>query len=131
MTKITNTRDLNAAILRLRQSRKSEWLSLKKEYLNTCEKITVPNLIKSALTSAQGPADLKTGFISTALGITSGIIAKKLVVGKTINPFSRMLGVILEVLVAHKVTENSAGIKEMGNRFLEKITGPAKPAEKT
>ncbi len=130
MIKITNTRELNEAIRLRMLSREAEWISLEEEYRNTCEKLTVPNLIKRAFTSTGSETDHKPGLISTAIGVTSGIIAKKLVVGKTFNPFSKLLGIILEVFVAHKVTKNAGEIKEMGNMILEKITGQTKPAER-
>jgi len=129
MTKISNTREMNETISRLTLARRSEWTALKREYLVTCEKLTVPQLIKSALHATHGDAAQKTGLISTALGVTSGIIVKKLVAGNSFNPFSKLLGVILEVFVAHKVTKNAGEIKEMGNMILEKITGPRKISE--
>jgi len=131
MSKINNARDLNEAISSLTLTRRSEWTALKREYLVTCEKLTVPQLIRSALHTTRTEDGLKSGLISTALGVTSGILAKRLFVGKTFNPVSKLLGVILEVFVAHKVGENAGVIRELGNRFVEKITGPANPAQKT
>ena len=54
-----------------------------------------------------------------------------MILGKALNTFSRLLGVMLEIFVANKVKKNAGEIKVMGNILMENLLGLDKKVEKT
>jgi len=57
-------------------------------------------------------------------------MAKKLIIGKTFNPLSKLLGIALEMFVTNKVTKNADQIKSTGSLILHKLFGRKEKVEK-
>jgi hypothetical protein len=121
MRSITTSADLKMAIQQLEVQQANELILLKEEFNKTKEDLKPVNIIKSAFKEAVAVPDLKTDIINAAIGLTTGIFAKKIIIGKTLNPLSKLLGVVLEVFVASKVTKNAGEIKSIGNIIMQKI----------
>lgn len=131
MSSIATSADLKKAITELERRQAIEWPLLKEEFLQTAESLKLINIIKSTFKEAVASPDLKTDIVNTAIGLTTGIVAKKVIIGKTLNPVSKLLGVLLEVFVANKVTKNAGEIKSFGSVLMKKIFGqPAGEAGK-
>jgi len=121
MRSISTAAALKAAILQLEQQQAGELAQLKATYRQTCESLKPINIIKGTFKAAVAAPDLKTDIVNAAIGLTTGILTKKLLIGKALNPLSKLLGVVLEVFVANKVTKNAADIKSIGNIILDKL----------
>jgi len=124
MKPITTSEELHAAIQELEIQQASELLILKEQYFKTKEGFKLTNLIRSKFKETISDPDLKTDALNAAIGFTSGILAKKLMIGKTINPFKKLLGIAVEMAVAGSVAKNADGIKSAGksifNMFFRK-----------
>ncbi len=129
MQTISSYTELKLAIQRAEEQKAGDWLALRDEYQAVTEKLNFFSILKTVLKSATAGQDLKSGLINSAIGLTSGIIAKKAILGKTHNPFSRLLGVILEVFVAKKVEKNAGEIRAIGNLLMENLLGKDKKPE--
>ncbi len=123
MTPIATSEELKKAIKQLELQQASEWPLLKEEFLKTAESLKLKNIIKNTFKEAIDLPDLKTDIINTAIGLTTGIVAKKLIIGKTLNPLSKLVGVLLEVFVTNKVSKNAGDIKSVGSVIMKKIFG--------
>ena len=123
MTPIATSEELKKAIKQLELQQASEWPLLKEEFLKTAERLKLKNIIKNTFKEAIDLPDLKTDIINTAIGLTTGIVAKKLIIGKTLNPLSKLVGVLLEVFVTNKVSKNAGDIKSVGSVIMKKIFG--------
>ncbi|MEP7238647.1 MAG: hypothetical protein ABI685_12300 [Ferruginibacter sp.] len=121
MSSITTSADLKKAIQQLELQQANELILLKAEYKITVEHLKPLNLLKNAFKKAVTSPDLKTDVFNAAIGLTSGVLAKKLMVGKTINPLKKLLGIIVEMTVAKKVTKNADEIKSAGSMILNSI----------
>lgn len=121
MIKITTSEELKAAILELELQQASELIALKAQYYETRESFKLVNLLKSKFKEVAGDPDLKTDAINAAIGFTSGILARKLMIGKTINPFKKLLGIAVEMVVASKVVKNADGIKSAGGSIFNML----------
>lgn len=121
MKSITTSEELKAAILELELQQARELLSLKEQYYETRESFTLANIIKRKFKDVVSDPDLKTNAINAAIGFTSGILAKKLMIGKTINPFKKLLGIAVEMVVAGKVAKNADGIKSAGGSIFNML----------
>ncbi len=121
MQKIINIAELKTAIRQLESQQANEWLFLKDQLRDTVESLKLINVIKSSLKEGISSPHLITNSIKAAIGITTGLVTKKLLIGKTINPLKKMLGIIIEMVVAKNVVKNAAGIKSIGSLILKKI----------
>ena len=115
MRPINTSEELEAAINELESRKGSELFLLKEQFHQTREDFKLVNIIKGSFKHAIASPDLKTDAMNAAIGFTTGVIAKKLMIGKTINPFKKLLGIIVEMAVANKVAKNADGIKSAGS----------------
>ena len=115
MRSITTSEELKAAIHELELVKGDELTALKEQFYKTREDFKLINIIKGSFKHAVTSPDLKTDAINAAIGFTTGVLAKKLMIGKTINPFKKLLGIIVEMAVANKVVKNADGIKSAGS----------------
>ena len=121
MASITTAAELKNAIQQLEVKQAGEFKLMKEEFKNTYENLKLINIIKNTFKQAAAAPELKTDIINTAIGLSTGFVAKKLMLGKTLNPFSKLLGIIVELAVANKVTKNAGGIKTIGSMIIKKI----------
>jgi len=118
---INTSADLKNTIQQLEQKQAAEWLLLKGGLLDTYESLKLVNMLKRTFSEVATVPDLKTNVINAAIGLTTGIVTKKILIGKTLNPLKKLLGIIVEVAVAGKVAQNADGIKSIGNMIMKKI----------
>jgi hypothetical protein len=121
MKSITTSGELKAAIQQLELQQADELILLKEQFHKTKEGFKLINLLKSKFKEAASDPDLKTDAINAAIGFTSGILARKLMIGKTINPFKKLLGIVVEMAVASKVVKNADGIKSAGSSIFNAL----------
>ena len=121
MNTITTSEELIAAIKELELQQASELTILKEQYFKTKEGFKLVNLIRSKFKETISDPDLKTDAINAAIGFTSGILAKKLMIGKTLNPFKKLLGIAVEMAVAGSVAKNADGIKSAGKSIFNTL----------
>lgn len=121
MNSITTSAALKNAIKQLELEQKESLSALKEEFSELQESFKLRNIIKSTFKAAVNVPDLKTDLVNAAIGLTTGIMAKKMIIGKTINPLKRLAGIALEMFVANKVTKNADQIRSTGNVILNKI----------
>ena len=131
MTTINTSLELKAAIEELKARRESDLHNLKDEMEIVGEKLKPGNLLKTIFHDVMDLPDLKTNVLNSAIGLVTGIFAKKLVIGKTINPIKKLLGFALETFVATKITKNADEIKSTGGSILKKIFQKKDHAEAT
>lgn len=121
MKSITTSADLKNAIQELEIEQKNNFLALKEEMGRVQESLKLTNIIKNTFKKIVDVPDLKADIVNTAVGLASGIMTKKLVMGKNHNPVSKLLGIVMEMVVANKVTQNADLIRTAGGMILNKL----------
>ena len=121
MKPITNSAELKMAIKQLELQQANELFLLKEEFHATAEKLKPLNIIKRSFKNAVTGPDLKTNVLNAAIGLATGIVTKKLMVGKTMNPFKKLFGILVEMVVANKVSKNADEIKSTGTAIFKKF----------
>ena len=121
MGTITTSAELKEAIQQLEAQQAGELIALKDQFQKTKEGFKLSSLIKGTFKEIVSEPGLKTDVLNAAIGFTSGILAKKLMIGKTINPLKKLLGFVLEMTVANKVAKNADGIKSVGSNILSSL----------
>ena len=130
MQSITTSEELKAAIEQLELQQADELILLKEQFYKTREGFKLVNIIKGTLKDAVSEPGLKTDVLNAAIGLTTGILAKKLMIGKTMNPFKKILGIIVEMTVANKFVKNADDIKSVGGSILNSLFRKKQTQEK-
>ncbi len=128
MNNIRSSAELKMAIQQMELKQANELIQLKEEFNGTIEGLNPINLIKGAFKKVSSSPDVKTDIVNAAIGLTTGFITKKLMMGKSTNLLKKILGIALEMTIANKVAKNAGVIKSTGsllfNKFFAKKRAP-------
>jgi hypothetical protein len=119
MKKITTSTHLNNAIIELENQRAIEWILLKEQFLITAETLKPVNIVKGTFKELIFSSESKVSLVKTVIGIATGLIATKLMVGKVPAPLAKIL---VSVLTRVGTSDRSSGIMEKfksWGRFLQ------------
>ena len=103
---------------------------LREYFHSTFESLKPINIIKNTFKELISIPDLKTNFVNAVIGITTGFVAKKVFTGKSHNPLTKLVGIILEMVVVSNVAKNADEIKTIGSIILKKIINQHNGSEK-
>lgn len=124
MAKSDSIEQLKQRIAELTIQQANDGRLLKEQFNASVEALKPANLIKSTFHELSQETDFKDDLLSAAMGIASGYISKKLVVGNSHNPIKQILGMILQVAITSLVSKNADGIKstimQLINKFINK-----------
>ena len=95
--------DLKDRIRLLEEKQTEELTILREQFYETYESLKPVNLIKKAFHDIVGSTELKNDLLSSVVGLIVGYISKKIVIGSSDNIFKKILGSILEFVVANFV----------------------------
>ena len=112
---------LDEAILVLQEKRAHELGVLKEHLQETYTSFRPINLIKSTLKEISASPEIKSDMISNAIGIGTGLVAKRLLVGSSHNPVKRLLGTVLHFAIANVVAKHTGDIKSTGRNLLQRL----------
>ncbi|MES2141026.1 MAG: hypothetical protein V4511_15065 [Bacteroidota bacterium] len=121
MKNITSIDELRESILLLELKQANDWCLLKEEFHTTYEILKPMNMIKNTFKDMASTPNLKTDVVNSLIGLATGFIAKKVFLGNSHNPLTKLLGIVLEIAVANKVSKNADGIRSIGSTILKKI----------
>jgi hypothetical protein len=112
---------LDEAILVLQEKRAHELGVLREHFKDTYTSFKPINLIKSTLKEISASPEIKSDMISNAIGIGTGLIAKRLIVGSSHNPVKRLFGTVLHFAIANVVAKHTGDIKSTGQGLLQRL----------
>ena len=121
MESITNSDDLMLTIHHLEVVKKEQEILLKEQLKATFDSFKPVSILKKSLGEIVSSSEIKKDLASISIGLITGFVAKKVVVGKTINPLSSLLGSVVEMLVSSETMKHSEGIKSIGNSIFRKL----------
>lgn len=105
MKEINATETLSQTIVLLEQKKAEELQSIQQQYAVIYESVKPLKLMKSALKMMTTSPDLKHNILNTAIGLSTGYISKKLLLGSTHNPLKRVLGTVFQFVVTNLVSK--------------------------
>lgn len=111
MKKANATDTLNQTIALLENRQKQELKILKEQFEITYESLKPVNLIKGAFKEMSTASDLKGNIINNVIGMSTGYITKKLLLGSSHNPVRRILGTVLQFVITNVVTKHTDSLK--------------------
>ena len=119
MQNITTIAELRVAIQFLEIEQMEKRIQLKEQFYITYESLKPINLIKSTLKELFTSPNLIDNIIGTSLGIASGYLSKKIVIGASHNIFRKLLGSLLEFGVSNLVAQHPDGVKSIGQHLFQ------------
>ena len=121
MREITTVEELQNSIRTLEIEQKVQSELLKEDFFYTYDRLRLINLLKSALKQKMGSQSEEVDGMGMAIGIATGYITKKIVVGNSGNPFRKLLGSVLQLGVMSFVSRHSSGAKSTINFLFNQI----------
>ena len=107
MNKINHTETLQEAILLLKLQQSGQLDQLKEQYRYTYESLKPINIIKRTFTQLTSTAEFKGNVVSNLIGIGTGYLTKKVLVGSTNNIFKKVFGTLLQLAITNIVTKKT------------------------
>lgn len=129
MEKITNSASLKQAIRDLENKQQELEIALKHEFHLSIEQLNPLNSIKTTLKNFATDPDITGTILNAAIGFTTGFISKKILVGGSNNPITKLAGTLIELGIAGAVTKNPEKIKTIGLALLKKLFSKKTPEE--
>jgi hypothetical protein len=121
MKKINETDALNELILTTEKQRAYELILVKEQFHDIYESLKPANLIKNAFHNMTSSPGIKSDMVNSAIGIGSGLLSKKLLVGNSHNPIKSLVGNVAQFAVANLVSKYSGGIAAVGSTLLQRL----------
>lgn len=121
MNKINQTEALNKAIEDLQKKKEVEFLLLKNQFHITYESLKPINIIKSTLADVKSSPELKNNILNNVIGLTTGYISKKVILGSSRNPVKILLGSLFQFAIAKLVSKHTDVLKSTGENIYKRI----------
>lgn len=127
---VRDNQSLNEAIIFLEQKRQSDLYLLKEHFEFTKEQLNPINIIKDEFNEAISSPNLKGKLIKGAVGLVSGFLAKKFVIGSGAGLVGKIAGPALQAgvtgLIMKNVPNSMGSVKDDGISLLQKGLGKLK-----
>jgi len=117
MKKITSIAGLKDAIQLLEVKNAVNGQQLKEQVFYTLELFKPGNLLKNTLSDLASTPNLIDSVLSTAIGLGTGFLSKKIIVGTSGNIFRKFLGSVLQLGVTAVIARHPNTVKSLG-RFI-------------
>jgi hypothetical protein len=121
MKKISPTVQLSEAILLLEADHAIKGQILKDQFLVTYESLKPINLIKSTLKEIATSPIIGDNVLGSIMGLATGYLSKKIVVGGSANPFRKLFGTLLQFGIANTVAKHPEIIRMVGQYIAQFI----------
>jgi hypothetical protein len=121
METIRTSVELKSTIQQLENEKALKLILLKEQVHIVCEKLKPGNLIKNTIMDIASDTGLKNTITDDMLGYTIGAASKKVLIGKTKNPFVKLIGFTIERVVSNQVIKNATVLKSFAGAVWDKI----------
>jgi len=121
MRQTSPTEELNQLITLKELQFRIEKDELIKEINDLSESLRPLNFLRQKLKNVMSETSPVSGIVNGALGYLSGILAKKIFVGKSESTMREIEGAILQMFISSKVSANADDLKSMAQAFFQKF----------
>lgn len=98
---------LNEKIAYLEFKQSSELLALKEQFELIYNGLKPQNVIKDIFSEIVSSPDIKGNLLSNAIGLATGYLSRRLLLGATSNPIKKIGGALLQFIITNVVTKES------------------------
>jgi hypothetical protein len=119
MENITTTEELKNAIELLEFEQTNNWQLVKEELFEAFEGLKPLNLIKNTISEATSSPNLIDNVLGVTVGLASGFVSRKIVIGRSVNVIRNLIGSALQFVVTSVVARNPDSIKTVGQTIFQ------------
>lgn len=117
-----NKTDMLKERISLMESQQAEEFALLREQFHlTYDTLRPFNLIKTTFQELTSSPEVKGNILNNVIGLTTGYLSKKVLIGATHNPITKVAGTLLQFAVAKVVSRHSETIKAVGGLIINRI----------
>jgi hypothetical protein len=127
MIQINNHQALHERLLVLEMSQIEAGRALRESACGLLEVLEPGKMLLNSLKGFATSTEVKNEILGLSMGMGSGYIAKKFVIGDSSNPFKLMLGNLVGVLVSKEVAGNSEKIQSVLTTLVKKFVFSKSP----
>ena len=120
MQTLNSLQTLEVHIAALERKQKEQKEAITEEFHGFVESIKPANLLLKLFRSVNESPDLKADMLKGAIGLGTGFLTNKLLLGKINGPFKAILAAVLPAVMTKAAVDVPAKIKENGLSFLAK-----------
>jgi len=121
MENITSSTELKIAIQILETEQEIKVQLLKEQIILVHNSIKPINLLKSTVNDFVTSPYLIDNILGGAVGLATGYLSKKIVIGTSGNLFRKLLGVVMQFGVTNAVSQHPDGIRSIGKYIFKHI----------
>jgi hypothetical protein len=118
MEKKYTKESLQEAIKVLEIKQAEEGQLVKEQLLNTYENLKPLNILRNIVNEFYSTDKYKQDFVEIVAGMTTGFITKKMVIGKSKNPFLKILGLAIQFGITTLVSKKYNELKNSAIQFI-------------
>ncbi len=118
MEKQYTIESLREKIRELEIKQEAEGKVLKAQLKVSYEYFKPSNILKSIIKDVVSSESLKDDFINTAASYTSGLLTKKLIIGKSQNPLLKIIGLGIQFGITAIINKNFSSIKDVFTQYV-------------
>ncbi|MES2543254.1 MAG: hypothetical protein V4548_00090 [Bacteroidota bacterium] len=126
MQTITNNKTLCEAIAQLESVKASQLSLLKHHYKFTVDSLNPINIIKEKINETFTSPNLKSNLFKTGLGIVTGLLTNKFIVGPSGGIVKKIVGGLVQSNLSKLTTVDPEEMKESGKSFLKNVLSKMK-----
>lgn len=118
MEKKYTKESLQEAIKVLEIKQAEEGLLVKEQLLDTYENLKPLNILRNIVNEFYSTDKYKQDFVEIVAGMTTGFITKKMVIGKSKNPFLKILGLAIQFGITTLFSKKYNELKNSAIQFI-------------
>lgn len=121
MQNITTYKELKEAIRLLEIEQSVTGQLFKEQFLVTLDGLKPIRLIESTLKDIVSSPYISNNVLGTTLGLATGYLSRKIVVGKSGNIFRKLFGSFLQLGVTNIIAQHPQAIKSFGVYIIDQV----------
>ena len=118
MQKLNSLQELEVHIMDLERKQKEKKAAITVEVQGFMESLKPANMLRKLFRSVNESPDLKSDMLKGAIGLGTGFLTNKLLLGKVNGPFKAILSAVLPAVMTKAAVDVPEKIKENGLSFL-------------
>ena len=107
------------SVMEIQQAK--ELAVLREQIHLTYDTVKPLNFLKTTFREFTSSPDLKDNIVDNVIGLTTGYLSKKVLIGAAHNPITKVAGTILHFAIAKVVSKHSETIKAIGGLIIRRI----------
>ncbi len=121
MQKVTSTSELKEVIAKLEYKQREQWVDFKDNLNDAFDSLKPINLLRATYREFLSTPHMAENVIGSTLGLTTGLITKKLIVRKSGNVLRNFAGGLAQMVISNFVSRHADTIKTIGSGLLHRV----------